>query len=170
MADTFVKITSVTVGAGGASTIDFTSIPSTYTDLQILVSSRKSTSGVTDLGIRINSVTTGYDMRSLWGNGTSVGSTTFTNMSYYYVEDAVTGNDATANTFSNTMVYIPNYNGSNKKSFSADSVTENNATTAYQRLSAGLGTTAAITGLTLAPGGGSFAQYTTATLYGILKA
>jgi hypothetical protein len=33
MANTYEAIATVEVGSGGASTIDFTSIPSTYTDL-----------------------------------------------------------------------------------------------------------------------------------------
>ena len=40
MATTFTKIASVTVGSGGASSIDFTSIPSTYTDLCVKLSTR----------------------------------------------------------------------------------------------------------------------------------
>lgn len=167
MPDTFTKISTVTVGSGGASSIDFTSIPSTYTDLQIVLSSRKTTSGVTDIGIRMNSVTTGYNFRSMGGNGSTVNSTSFTNMSYYYVEDAVTSSTATSNTFGSAVIYIPDYNNSISKAFAADAVTEDNATTAYQRLSSGLGTTATITSLSLTPGSGSFAQYTTATLYGI---
>ena len=37
MATTFFKIASATVGSGGASSIDFTSIPQTYTDLVFVV-------------------------------------------------------------------------------------------------------------------------------------
>jgi hypothetical protein len=43
---------------------------------------------------------------------------------------------ATAGTFSNSEIYIPNYTSSNQKSFSSDSVTENNATSAIAILSA----------------------------------
>ena len=42
MAGTYKLIGSVTVGAGGAANIDFTSIPSTYTDLAIKVSYRST--------------------------------------------------------------------------------------------------------------------------------
>ena len=40
MANTFVLLASTTVGSGGASSIDFTSIPATYTDLVVKVSGR----------------------------------------------------------------------------------------------------------------------------------
>ena len=45
MANTFQLISSTTVGAGGASSIDFTSIPSTYTDLVIKWSGRLTSTG-----------------------------------------------------------------------------------------------------------------------------
>ena len=38
-------IQTITVGAGGASTIEFTSIPQTYTDLCIKLSNRQSGTG-----------------------------------------------------------------------------------------------------------------------------
>ena len=48
MADTFVKIATVTVGSGGAATIDFSSIPSTYTDLCIKHSLRNGSINVSN--------------------------------------------------------------------------------------------------------------------------
>ena len=43
MANTYELIASSTVGAGGASSIDFNSIPNTYTDLLVKLSGRSST-------------------------------------------------------------------------------------------------------------------------------
>ena len=85
------------------------------------------------------------------------------------MEDFIEGTDSTANTFANGEFYIPNYAGSTNKSVSADGVTENNATAARATLTAGLwSNTAAINQITLLPiAGGTFAQYSTATLYGI---
>ena len=52
---------------------------------------------------------------------------------------------------------------------SSDSVYENNATASRVHFMAGLwNDTAAITSITFTTAGGSFSQYTTATLYGIL--
>lgn len=45
MMATYIKIGSVEVGAGGASSIDFSSIPATYTDLVLKMSARVSTGG-----------------------------------------------------------------------------------------------------------------------------
>jgi hypothetical protein len=67
-------------------------------------------------------------------------------------------------------VYIPNYAGSAYKSISIDAVDENNASSAYSVLTAGLwSNTAAITSLRLTDNNGGYLQYTTAYLYGIKK-
>ena len=56
----------------------------------------------------------------------------------------------TSSTFSSHSVYIPNYAGSNNKSTSSDNASENNATTAYIYLMAGLwSNSAAITSIAI---------------------
>ena len=167
MPDTFIKIASVTVGSGGASSIDFTSIPSTYTDLVLKMSTRSTTSA-TNISITFNGNTSAiYDTRRLYGNGSSAFSDSFANQNAGYF-GWQTQSGYTANTFSNIELYIPNYAGSNNKSISNDGVSENNATTAQQTFQAILWrSTAAITSIGMVDGGANFAQYTTATLYGI---
>jgi hypothetical protein len=79
---------------------------------------------------------------------------------------------STASTFGSTEIYITNYAGSSNKCLSSDSVNENNATTAYSVLTAWLwSNTSAITSLSITSdgAGNNFAQYSTATLYGIKK-
>jgi len=79
--------------------------------------------------------------------------------------------DYTSNTFANSENYLPNYAGSNNKSMSVDVVTENNATASFTAFYAQLWTnTAAVNRITLTPNAGNFAQYSTATLYGISNA
>ena len=51
--NTLVKIQTVTVGSGGASSIDFTSIPQTYTDLCLVYSARLTTTD-TNWRLKIN--------------------------------------------------------------------------------------------------------------------
>jgi hypothetical protein len=75
----------------------------------------------------------------------------------------------TASSFSSGEIYIPNYAGSTNKSYSIDSVTEQNATGALAELIAGLWSqTAAITQITLSSS--NFQQYSTAYLYGVSNA
>jgi hypothetical protein len=159
------KIATVTVGSGGAASIDFTSIPGTMTDLMVQFSGR----GTGDLKITFNGSSSGYTRRHLYGQGSSAGSSSGSDQ---YVGRSVPSAN-TANTFSSVQIYIPNYAGSTYKSYGSDSVDENNATTAYQIILAGLwSNTAAITSLSLSDYGGGgllLAQYSSATLYGITK-
>jgi hypothetical protein len=162
---TFIKIASVTVGSGGASTIDFTSIPATYTDLCLKLSLRTTFAGVFDTGfVSINNTNTG-SYRGLYGTGAAAGSESIASLRGLYI----TGATATGSTFSSNDVYLPNYTSANLKSVSADSVTENNATTAIALLSGMLnGSTSTINQLTISSGNAvNLVQYSTATLYGI---
>ena len=172
MANTFVKIATVTVGVLGSASIDFTSIPSTYTDLCLKISGRTIYVGVdNNFLIQFNSSGgTAYSQKVLYGTGSAASS--FSRTAQPYVDlGYLNGSTSTSNTFGNAEIYIPNYAGSNKKSLSGDSVTENNATAADMALGAGLwDNTAAITSIKIQDyNSNNFAQYSTATLYGISK-
>jgi hypothetical protein len=87
------------------------------------------------------------------------------NNAYFIQADASTD---TASVFGSTEIYIPNYLSANQKSLSVDSLPENNATGTMASLLAGLwNQTSAITQITLTPYLGNWAQYSSATLYGI---
>ena len=162
MANTFTLIASVTVGVGGAASIDFTSIPSTYTDLLLKVSARDSTTNG-EFYLRFNNSTTNYSDKWVYGTGSGTGSTTNTRLDYFMALGT-----STANTFGSTDIYIPNYRIASNKSVSGDSVQENNGTAAYALLEAGLWSdTSAFTSINLVAAGVAFAQYSTAYLYGI---
>jgi hypothetical protein len=161
---TMTLIESKTLGAAAAS-IEFTSIPSTFTDLVILISARSNASGVRDFLISFNGSTASFTGRNLDGSGSSVGG----GANARYV-GTINGTPQTADTFGSYLVYIPNYSSAANKSFSVDGVTENNATTAYQTIGAGLwSNTAAITSVAFAPSTDSLVTGTTASLYGVLK-
>jgi hypothetical protein len=165
MANTYKAIATVTVGSGGAATMAFSSIPATYTDLVLKVSGRTSYTTIDSIYFTFNASTANFSSRILYGDGAAASS--FTQARY---AGSQTGSSQTANTFANNEIYIANYAGATYKSYSVDSVTETNGTTAYAYLAAGLWSdTAAITGITLTPNAGSFVQYSTATLYGIKK-
>jgi hypothetical protein len=168
MAVTYKLIETVTVGSGGAASIDFTSIPQTYTDLHLVISGRSVlAANATAIYMRFNNDTgTNYSRRRLHGSGSSVlnGSSTDNSLIMSVFLD---GASSTASVFSNSSVYVSNYAGSTQKSVSTDSATENNATEAYVTFQAGLWTgTAAITSIEML-GDADFAQHTSASLYGI---
>ena len=161
MANTMTLIQSVTVPSGGSASIDFTSIPSTYTDLCLKLSLRPSATSNSDMYISFNSSTANFSGIYLQGNGTSTPSGSLAR----YIGTAM---GQITNNFTNGEIYIPNYTSSNNKSFSADFVVENNATLAYSNLIAGLwSNSAAITGISVGPASLSLAQFSTAYLYGI---
>lgn len=169
MPGSYVKIQSVTVGSGGAANIEFTSIPDTFDDLVVLMSVRSNrTSAVADwVYVSFNGSTSNFSARVLDGSGSGASSeSTFPRVFGYG-----SATDATTSTFGNSYGYIPNYRSSNNKSWSADGVSENNATTSFQTIAAGLwSNTAAITSITLTPRVGTlWVQHSTAVLYGIKK-
>jgi hypothetical protein len=152
-----VAIQTVTVGSGGASSIDFTNIPQTI---------REETSASAVAFIKFNNATANRSERYLQGNGSSATSGTTTVLQFIACQPS-----DTANTFGNASIYIPNYASSNYKSVSSDSVSENNATSAFSRLVAGLWSdTSAINQITITTDTGDVAQYSTATLYGVTSA
>lgn len=170
MADTYTLISSVEVGAGGASSIDFTSIPSTYTDLCVKYSLRGDYSSFdrVDLYLYFNNSTSGWSDKDIYGTGSTVGSLSNGWSGAAGYPGQINTSITTSNTFTNMEIYIPNYAGSAYKSYSVDSVEENNATAARAFLTAGLwSNSAAITSVKVSPYSGNFVQYSTAYLYGI---
>jgi hypothetical protein len=169
MANTFELIASSTVGSGGAANIDFTSIPATFTDLCLKYSTRSTSAGDDYLGqyIKFNTATSPFTYRHLYGTGSAAGSGNGSTNLGSYTQGGLT----TANTFTNGEIYIPNYAGSNNKSFSSDSTVENNATLGFADLLAGLwSNTSAINAISIYPQSGNFAEHSTAYLYGVSNA
>ena len=151
------------------SAIEFTSIPSTFTDLVVLVSARTDTSaGAAEMVMRFNGSTSGYSDRFLAGNGSSASSGS---NGYGTDEIYIGASNTPAGTFNNISIYIPNYTSSNNKSVSIDSVSEANQTLAFQIIFAGLwSNSAAINSIRLAPTTASLlVADTMVSLYGILK-
>lgn len=171
-ANTMTKISTVTVGSGGAASIAFTSIPATYTDIVIKYSARSTATGDNwqNVNVKINTDTgSNYTSKLLYGNGSAAGSDTSTTtfLKFMYAVFA----DATASVFGNGELYFAKYAGSIYKSMIADTVTENNATgsgSSIIGLTTGLWSdNSAINAITLTPNSGSWAEHSTATLYGI---
>jgi hypothetical protein len=157
-------IETKTLGTAAAS-IEFTSIPQDGTDLLLLVSGRSTGVGDGQMNIKPNGSSSNLTLRRLQGNGSAASSSSSAEL---YAR--LNSSDYTANTFSSASIYVPNYSQAINKSFSIDSLNENNATEAFQTLVAGLwSSTAAITSITIAPNSSNFAIGTTASLYKITK-
>lgn len=91
----YESIQTVTIGAGGASTVTFSSIPSTYSHLQIRASFTTASSGNGAL-INFNSDTgANYTQHNLTGNGSIAASGAGTSLSYAAVSGYSTGSSTT---------------------------------------------------------------------------
>jgi hypothetical protein len=151
-----------------AQIIDIINIPDIYTDLVLMLSVRGSSSFF--LGLGLNGSVSSFSNRQLTGDGSSASSVS---RSDTYI-GPFTGSADTANTFASVQVYLPNYAANQNKSFSVDMVGENNATTAYQTLTAGLwSSTSAITSIQIYQWGSGNAKQNLAanssfSLYGVL--
>jgi hypothetical protein len=156
-----------TVGAGGAASITFNNIPQGFTDLKFVISARSNqtlANGGYAAILRPNGATTNATGTQLYGDSTAIGSNRWLDAAYFNI----TPSDFTANTFSNSEIYVTNYAGGNYKSITADYVIENNAVGAPFGFSSDLyRNTTPITSFTFVPFAGNFVQYSTFTLYGV---
>ena len=171
MATTYELIASNVLGSDTA-TVTFSSIPATFDDLCFVYSSRVASSGnsfITKMWVNGATSDTNHSCRELYGEGSGTpGSRSLAYLSVGWSQ----GTSATANTFANAQIYIPNYAGSSNKTFSSESVTENNGTYAAATAVAGLWSdTSAISSLTMFPtASASWASGSSFYLYGITKA
>jgi hypothetical protein len=159
-------IQHIELGSAQAN-ITFSSIPQTFTDLLLVTSLRDNTanSGWENAFIYPNNSSANMASRFLFGWSTNVGSGINTPAVIYH--QTARGNN-TANTFSNSSVYICNYRAATAKAISADTSVERNDVAAINAITAALwNDTAAITSLTITAATGSFVQFSSATLYGI---
>ena len=158
-------IETVTVGSGGAASITFSAIAADWTDLVILFSFRSAAGGSSAGKITFNTSGGTYTRRRLGGDGSSAFSDT--PAFDYTINDSA----RTANTFANGSIYIANYRSAVAKSYSTDSVNENNATGAVQTLYAGLWSgTDPITSITLQDQAvANLVEFSSASLYGITR-
>jgi hypothetical protein len=160
-------VQTITVGSGGAASIQFSSIPQGGTDLFFLINARNAGSDSKILHA-FNGSTASFSNVYMLGTGSArVAGTDDQRRS-----GTVNTNSSTGLTFSSTSLLIPNYTLANNKSWSSDSVYENFASEAYQTITNGVwANTAAITSVTFTLGNGTnFVQDSFASLYLITKA
>ena len=111
----YESIATTTVGAGGATTITFSSIPSTYQHLQIRVLARTNRSAGTDImSMRMNSDTgNNYADHLVYGDGSSA--QTDRNSTYGKINiQRVASDNLSASIFSPFVIDILDYANTNK--------------------------------------------------------
>ena len=161
----FNSISTVTVGSGGTATINFTSIPATYTHLQIRAIGRITNTDNKPI-IQFNSDTTqtNYYQHAVFGNSSGVSAWAYNNNWISYWPQST--NDA--NVFGTFVIDLLDYTNTNKYK-TVRSLGGFDASSGYAWYNSLLwSNTNAITSITLKPNDSSnFAQYSSFALYGI---
>ena len=108
---------SIASSSGGAATITFSSIPSTYQHLQLraLVRVTSGTSGTDNLGFRLNSDSgSNYAYHYLSGSGASAAASAGTSQTGMLVRDMIPRNSFTASVYGVLIIDILDYKDTNK--------------------------------------------------------
>lgn len=171
-ANAFESIATVTVGAGGAANVEFTSIPSTYSHLQIRGIARNTSvaGGTESFQVQFNSDTgNNYAGHNLYGDGTSAAVTASASRSNMYFFDMPRSGEG-SNIYGAVILDVLDYTNTNKYKTvrGLSGMDTNNNTYEYIALGSGLWrNTNAITSIKIQPSGSNFAQYSHFALYGI---
>jgi hypothetical protein len=164
--NSYESIATVTVGSGGSSSIDFTSIPSTYKHLQVRWFARDTGSSLAYARMRFNSDTgSNYAYHTLFGDGSSTGVDTGANSTH-----AVAGLEGgSTNIFAGNVLDILDYANTNKfKTTRVINGVDVNGAGGYVEFTSSLWrSTAAITSINIFTQAFSFSQHSQFALYGI---
>jgi hypothetical protein len=159
--NTLTKLASVTLGSG-QTTISFTAIPQTYTDLVVKFSINSASN---NQYIRFNNSSAAiYQLNTLRGTGSAadnyVSSANQTEL--YFMASGIA-----ANTFGSAELYIANYTSAIFKSCFLNAVGEANTATVYSnQIASSWNSTSAINQIDIVCASG-LGQYSSATLYGV---
>ena len=167
--NSFESIATVTVGAGGSSSISFTSIPSTFKHLQVRALARGTGAAVSyAINMRFNSDSaTNYNVHGLYGDGASTGAFGVANATVVQI-DRIAGAGASSNVFGVFVADVLDYANTNKyKTARILGGFDNNGSGEVDLDSGAWRSTSAINAITLTLGTGNFAQYSHFALYGI---
>jgi hypothetical protein len=167
MPATYEPIATTTLGSAQSS-VTFSSISGSYTDLILVYDGTRSATGNSYIGMRFNSDSgTNYSYTTLYGDGTSAGSGRGSNSNYLYTEQG----DPVNTTQNNKILQFMNY--SNTTTNKTVLMRSNNAGREVASIVGLWRSTAAITSISLTLLGGTtpnWATGSTFTLYGIKAA
>ena len=165
----YESIQTVTVGAGGSSTVTFTSIPSTYSHLQIRAISKDSRGFAnTGFNIRLNSdSSSNYSVHNLEGDGGgSAVAGGSANVTQIGIGNSSGGTNA--NIFGAQIIDILDYANTNKyKTVKTLGGHDQNGSGFIGLYSGNWRSTSAVTSITIIPLVANIQQYSSFALYGI---
>ena len=168
----YESIATINVGGGGAADVTFSSIPSTYTHLQIrgIAQETRATYGISDGNMQFNGDTaSNYSRHNIQGTGSAVVANGDANVSFVTLADGMWGT-STGGSFGVSIVDILDYANTNKtkvvRTLSGDDLNGSG----YLALSSNLlNSTSAITSISFHPTDdiGTIPQYSSFALSGI---
>lgn len=161
----YESIATTTVGSGGTATITFSSIPGTFTHLQIRYIARNSSLSSNTI-MRFNGDSgSNYSTHYLLGNGSTASAAAETSSTYIYTDIL----SATSTSYAPAIVDILDYANTNKyKTARSLAGLDMNGSGTVWLVSGSWRNTAAITSITLSIGASfNFAEYSQFALYGI---
>lgn len=168
MAATYDPIATQTLSTA-ASTVTFSSIPSTYTDLVLVINARGTTAAIST-SVYFTTNITGSNYSSIWlvGNGSAAASSRYSNSGQGYL-GYISAASNNASSRGNIIAHFMNYSNTatNKTVLSRGDVAEAESAV-YVNLIRG---TSALSTITVGEGGGNnFVAGSTFNLYGIAAA
>ena len=169
-AGAYESIATTTVGSGGAASVTFSGIPSTYTHLQVRCLIRSSVAGSEDsVVMRFNGDSaSNYSYHFLFGNGSSANASATTSASFIYPY-AVPGATFLSNAFGVQVTDILDYaNTTKNKTTRTLAGYDDNSTGGRIALTSGAWyNTSAVTSIAITAGSANIAQFSSISLYGI---
>jgi hypothetical protein len=167
MASTYTPIQTYTLSSD--NTFTFSSIPTSYTDLILVVNNAQSVSATPGVSLRFNGDSgTNYSGTYLEGNGSSATSTRLPNQTYF-----VSGNNAGLSTSNPALIIFQIMNYSNTTTYKTILTRYAQTNGAAPGVTASIGlwrNTSAITSINVTAQNTNLVAGTVATLYGILAA
>lgn len=160
--NTYTALATQTLGSASSS-VTFSSIPSGYTDLVLVMSAKITSGGATNDRLQFNGDTgTNYSTTVLYGTGSSAGSYRLSNNSSILIDDVTSTN------FNVNEINIQNY--SNTTTYKTVVLRSSPSDSSVQANVGLWRSTAAITSLTILAGASTFVAGSTFNLYGIANA
>lgn len=165
----YESIATTTVGAGGAASITFSSIPSTYKHLQLRILGRGSAGSFPNTAIQLNGDTgANYRVHYLGADGASTFAGDFGASQTSANTGWLAGSSQAVNVFGVSIVDILDYSETTKnKTIRAIGGCDNNGSGLVGLWSGLWLNTGAVSSIVMSPAGGSWVQYSQIALYGV---
>jgi hypothetical protein len=164
--NSYESISTVTVGAGGSSSVTFSSIPSTYQHLQVRATYQDtSASGVQNQFFRFNGDSaTNYDWHYIFGDGSSPTVNASLSASSIFAGQVITPNNSN---FATSIIDILDYKDTNKYKTTRGLYGNDQNGSGRILFVSGLWRSASAINSIVFTTGANFAQYSSFALYGI---